>query len=221
MALHEETGPPFLANQNRHSLTRRSWLWLNQGMLQLRAQTSTAWAKTVLSDLDAFLVDHAANERKASANALSLVSHYPDRPELVEAMIALAQEELEHFAQVHRIMAVRNLQLAKDQRDPYVRALLKKVGNGSDIYFLDRLLLFGVVEARGCERFGLLAEALEPGTLKDFYQDITRSEARHHGLFHRLAKNYFSDAQVKERLDYWLDNEAEIIKDLPLRPALH
>ena len=47
-----------------------------------------------MTDFDAFLLDHAACERKASAMAMSMVSHYPDKPDLVMAMADLAIEEL-------------------------------------------------------------------------------------------------------------------------------
>ena len=98
---------------------------------------------------------------------------------------------------------------------------MQLVKRGPQQYFLDRLLILGVVEARGCERFGMVADALEPGPLKDFYTDITRSEARHHGLFVRLAKEYFPDEVVQQRLDELLDAEAEIVEELPFRPAVH
>jgi tRNA-(ms[2]io[6]A)-hydroxylase len=92
---------------------------------------------------------------------------------------------------------------------------------GPEQYFLDRLLVLGIVEARGCERFGLVADALEPGPLKDFYTDIARSEARHHGLFVRLAREYFPTDRVRDRLDELLEAEAKIVDQLPLRPAVH
>ena len=86
---------------------------------------------------------------------------------------------------------------------------------------LDRLLVAGVVEARGCERFGLVANGLPQGPLREFYTDITRSEARHHGLFHRLARCYFDAETVATRLAALVTKEAEIITSLPHRPALH
>src|SRR5262249_47755995 len=65
--------------------------------LMLRTMTRPEWLLAVTNDFDAFLVDHAACERKASATALTFVAHYPDRAELVSAMIQLAREELDHF----------------------------------------------------------------------------------------------------------------------------
>lgn len=187
----------------------------------LKVATSPDWVKTVLADFDAFLLDHAACERKASATALTFVSHYPDRKELVAAMIALAQEELEHFHQVYQRIAERDLVLAADTKDPYVNRLAKEFRKGSEAYFLDRLLVAGIVEARGCERFGLVAEALSPGPMKDFYRAIANSEARHRGLFTQLARRYFEEETVEARLGELLEVEASVIRELPLRPAVH
>jgi tRNA-(ms[2]io[6]A)-hydroxylase len=190
-------------------------------MLRLRTATDPSWIDVVLGDFDAFLLDHAACERKASATALKLVAHYSDRTVLVRELIPFAQEELDHYAQVMKIILARGLSTRADDKDPYVRALMQLIKRGPDQYFLDRLLVLGIVEARGCERFGLVADGLEPGPLKDFYTDITRSEARHHGLFVRLAKEYFPTERVQDRLDELLEAEAKIVADLPLRPAVH
>lgn len=190
-------------------------------MLKLQISTADIWTRTVVSDLDAFLLDHAACERKASAMALKLATHYPDKPELVESMIELAREELEHFQQVYGWIAKRGLQLAPDTRDPYVGALRRLARTDRRLYFLDQLVLAGVIEARGCERFGLVGEALPEGPLKDFYKHITSSEARHHGLFLRLAKIYFPVSEVDSRLQEILRDEAKIVQDLPIRAALH
>ena len=51
-------------------------------MFNLQYNTPAEWVDTVLTDLDTFLVDHAACERKASANAISLIVRYPDKAEL-------------------------------------------------------------------------------------------------------------------------------------------
>ena len=100
--------------------------------LTLRAQTSPLWLKIVLEDFDTFLRDHAAAERKASAVALSLISHYPDRQRLVAAMMDLAREELEHFYQVYRRLEARGLTLAKDTKDDYVQKLRQQIRSGRE-----------------------------------------------------------------------------------------
>ena len=189
--------------------------------VHLKVPTPAGWIETVLKDFDSFLLDHASCERKASATAMTLALHYPDRRELVRAMIELAQEELSHFARVYDRIAERGLILGADSKDPYVGRLAREFRQGSDAYFLDRLLISGIVEARGCERFGLVAQALPEGPMKDFYRDLASSEARHRGLFLRLAGIYFSEETIAPRLGELLEVEGRLIAELPLRAAVH
>lgn len=190
-------------------------------MLNLKTPSSDAWLQTVLADFDAFLLDHAACERKASATALSLVAHYPDRTELVDSLIDVALEELTHYKQVYALIRARGLRLVPDTRDSYVRSLAGLCRKGREPYFLDRLLIAAIVEARGCERFTRIAQALPAGAEQAFYEDIAASEARHHGLFLRLARAYFPAAEIEPRKDELLQAEAAILSGLALRPALH
>ena len=189
--------------------------------MRLRVPTHPEWVEAVLADFDAFLLDHATNERKASASALALAAHYPDRRELVERCIALAIEELQHFQQVHARIAERGLVAAPDTRSEYLRRLTAAFRPGSDAYFLDRLVTASIVEARGCERFGLVAAALPESDLKEFYREIARSEVRHQGLFLELARAYFEEAEVAPRLEAMLDEEARVVAALPIRAALY
>ncbi len=191
-------------------------------MLRLRYDTPEEWKAAMSSDIDRFLSDHAHSERKVVLAALKLAKDNPGRTELVDAMIALAHEELGHFEQVHGHLKARGQALGFDQPDPYMGAV-HRLARRRDVheFLLDRLLLFGVVEARGCERFRMASEALPPGPLEEFYAELTRSEARHHALFIRLARGYFPGDVVARRLDALLDAEAEIAAGLPHRPALH
>jgi tRNA-(ms[2]io[6]A)-hydroxylase len=190
-------------------------------MIELKFKTPSVWTECVVGDMEAFLPDHAAAEKKASAMAMGMVAHYPDRTELVTAMIDLALEELVHFKAVVRLMQARGLSLQPDEKDQYINALRKTFRNGKELFFMDRLLIAGIVEARGAERFGLVADALPAGDLKRFYRSITRSEKAHQGLFLQLAEHYFDASEVQARLDELLDREAAIVSGLPIRPALH
>lgn len=187
----------------------------------LRYTTDSAWTDTVLTDFDTFLQDHAAAEKKASGMAVSMLSHYPDRIELVTAMTDLAIEEMQHFREVVKLIYARGGTLGDDQKDDYINQIRKAFRRGTEVYFLDRLLVAGIIEARGCERFGLVAKALPAGELKTFYQAIAQSEAKHHELFIHLAEQYFDHQVVHHRLDELLDLEANIVAGLPLRVALH
>ena len=187
----------------------------------LRYSTPDSWAKKVMSDFDSFLLDHAAAEKKASGMAMSMLSHYPDRIELVTAMAELAIEELNHFREVVKWIHRRGLITAADKKDQYVILFRKAIRKESEEYLLDRLLTASIIEARGAERFALVAEALEDSSLKKFYQSIARSEERHYELFLDLARKYIAPAVVDQRWNELLDIEAQIVKDLPIQAALH
>ena len=187
----------------------------------LRLATPAAWTEVVMADFDSFLLDHAAAEKKASGMAISMLSHYPDRVELVAAMADLAVEELTHYREVVKWIHRRGLITVADQKDPYVLAFREAIRQGRDAYLLDRLLTASIIEARGAERFALVADALEPGALKKFYQSIARSEARHYELFLDLACKYLDQETVDRRWHELLDIEAGIVRELPLRAALH
>ena len=88
-------------------------------------------------------------------------------------------------------------------------------------YLLDRLLTASIIEARGAERFALVAEGLQEPALKSFYRSIARSEERHFLLFLDLAGRYLPAAMIASRWDELLDIEAAIDAELPLRAALH
>lgn len=190
-------------------------------MFALRFETPFSWTEAVLDDFDTFLIDHAAAEKKASGMAMSMLSHYPDRERLVKAMVDLCIEEMTHFRKVVKILYDRGLTPGADTKDEYVNQFRQHFRKGTEVYLLDRLLIGGIIEARGCERFGLVAQALPDGSMKKFYHAIAESEAKHHELFVDLAREYFPDKQVNERLDELLDAEANIITSIPFTAALH
>ena len=188
---------------------------------QLASKTDPAWAGYILEHFDAFLIDHANCERKASALAMSFVVKYADRPRIIPPLIGLAQEELEHFKQVYELMIGRGLRLAPDEKDPYVNSLLALCHTDRERRFLDRLLVSSLVETRGAERFRLIHEALEDPELKRFYQTLWACEAKHGNQFAEMALEYFPPEQVSERLGELVAREAEIVASLPWRPSLH
>ncbi|PCI60989.1 MAG: tRNA-(ms[2]io[6]A)-hydroxylase [Gammaproteobacteria bacterium] len=190
-------------------------------MFELKYKTPAEWAQVVLSDFDAFLIDHAAAEKKASGMAMSLISHYPNRKSLVRAMADLAIEELIHFKQVLKLIQTRGVELGPDSKDAYIHQIRAIFRKGSDVFFLDRLIVAAVIEARGYERFSLVGEALPEGKDKDLYSTIAKSEEKHKNLFIELAYEYFDKTEVDLRLDEVLSIEADICSKLPFRPALH
>ena len=192
------------------------------GVIRLRYETPLTWVRVVEDDLDAFLRDHASNEHRVSRAAVTLAVQHSERTELVRAMVDVSLEELTHFKQVFDLLEARGAGLGQEFPDPYMRARRKKLTHPDrDVWLLRRLVLYGVIERRGYERFAMLAEHLSDPGLRAFYVELARSEARHYALYLRLARVYFDGAEVDALLDEVLDLEAEIIGALPLKPALH
>ncbi|MBX9585993.1 MAG: tRNA-(ms[2]io[6]A)-hydroxylase [Gammaproteobacteria bacterium] len=188
---------------------------------ELLTPTKSTWTEAVMADFDTFLLDHAACERKASSMAMSMLLHYPDQPNLVKEMTKLAIEELLHFKAVMAHIHERGLVLTGDEKDPYVNELRQAQRRGSQEYLMDRLITASIIEKRGAERFGLIAEALMDEKLKNFYTKITESEQRHYLLFLNLAKEYFNTEIIEPRLNELLIIEAKIVDNLPIKSALH
>ncbi len=190
--------------------------------LDLKVASKPEWIAAVMDDFDSFLQDHADCERKASAMAMSFIAKYPDRLEIIPELIETGVEELEHFQQVYALMASRGVALKPSMgEDFYVSKLIKQCHSGRNERFMDRLLIASALETRGAERFRLVAEALEDGELKRFYKMLWTSEAKHGHLFVKMALNYFPEDKVYERLDWWMEREAEALDGLVIRAALH
>lgn len=190
--------------------------------LPIKGSSPPEWAEYVIRNFAAFLQDHASCERKAAALAMSFVAKYPDRHALIEPMVALAREELEHFQQVYRLIRQNGMELAeRDAKDPYVHDMMQSLRHGREERFLDRLLMSGLIEARGYERFRLLAEQLEDPDLKSFYKRLSESEAGHYKIFVRIARLYFTAGQVAEATERMAEAESQAMRKAPIRATLH
>ncbi|MEM6726271.1 MAG: tRNA-(ms[2]io[6]A)-hydroxylase [Bacteroidota bacterium] len=190
--------------------------------LDIGVASKAEWIDCVMDRFDEFLIDHADCERKASAMAMSFVAKYPDRKAIIPELIDTAIEELEHFQQVYQLMEKRGIALpASMGKDEYVADLIKRCHSGREERFMDRMLIASVVETRGAERFRMVADHLEKPELKRFYKTLWTSEAKHGHIFVKMLLNYFPAEKVYPRLEWWVEQEAEIIDGLPIRPALH
>jgi tRNA-(ms[2]io[6]A)-hydroxylase len=187
-------------------------------MLGLSVPTDDAWVDAALGDLDALLVDHAHCEMKAASNALSMAVRHGDRPELVDALTALAEEELAHFRLVHRLLVARGLPLGAPPIDPYA-VELRRVAGGRTATLVDRLLVCALIEARSCERFRILSERVPDASLRAFYADLLASEAGHYRTFVDLAvaeatRDGIDGASVRVRLAELSSHEGKIVARL-------
>ena len=151
---------------------------------------------------------------------MSLVVGYAELEELVRRMSALAIEELQHFRAVYERIVQRGLALGRDQGDPYAQKLMA-LARANQGRLTDRLLLFGLIEARSHERLDLLATHLEAPDLRRFYGDLAKAESRHAALFRELACFYDDPEAVENRLYELATAEARIVADLPIEPRIH
>lgn len=186
----------------------------------LLVPTRAGWAEQAYAHFDQVLIDHAHCEKKAAASSMSLIAGNPDKDVLVKRCAKLAQEELKHFQQVHRILLKRGISLTPDKGDRYVKVLSKHIRSG-EYRLMDRLLLSALIEARSHERLSLLASVIEDPELRRFYERLAISEAGHASLFVELALLYQEPNDVYARLEFMLQREAELIEDLPHAPVIH
>ncbi len=184
-------------------------------------KTQYPWVEVVLADFNTFLSDHASAEKKASGMALSMASHYPDRPDILTAMTDLAIEELAHYKQVINLILKRGLIPQSDRKDTYVAELNRKARKGRDEFLLDRLLISALIERRGAERFELIAHHLEDAQLANFYRNLAKSEARHWVLFVNLASGNYPESKIISRFNELSEIENDILSGLPISARLH
>ena len=193
-------------------------------MLGLKLPTDPRWVKIVEKNIHEILTDHAFCEQKAASTAISLIIRYPEESELVEAMIALAQEELSHFEMVHQKIRKRGWVLGRERKDQYVRDLRQffpKGGSRMD-QLVHQLLYAAMIEARSCERFRLLSESIDDRDLQKFYKKLMISEAHHYTLFLKLARKYGQDEKtVNKKWNLLLEFEAKLMVQLGKKKTIH
>ena len=190
-------------------------------MLSLKSVSSPRWLAQVSANVGELLIDHAHCEKKAAGTAMNLLFAYVDHVELCRAMTDIVQEELAHFHLVLEILARRGIRFRRLSPSSYGRKLNDLVRKQEPQRAVDRLLVAGLIEARSCERFGLLAKELPDRELADFFGGLFESEARHHSTYVRLAKDFAGDDEVHTRLDELADAEAAIIAEGDPAPRMH
>lgn len=190
--------------------------------IELAYETSQEWIDAALANFDAFLIDHADNERKVSNMALSFIAKAPEKTEMISELIDVAIEELVHFKQVFKIMNKRDIHFPKVMaKDEYINKFIKTNRSGWKERFMDRLIMASIVETRGAERFRLIGENHPEQEIQSFYTMLFKSEERHGNIFIDIALLYYEKEDVMKRLDEMVLIEAEICKSLPITGLVH
>jgi tRNA-(ms[2]io[6]A)-hydroxylase len=191
-------------------------------MLRLAVPTDPAWGAFAAAHLPEVLLDHAHCEKKAAGAAVTLLFRYPERAALQAPLAALAREELGHFETVLEALAERGIPFARQRPAPYAGRLHAAVRGEEPGRLLDLLLASAAIEARSCERLGLLRDALDDAPLRALYGELLAAEARHHRIYVELACEMFEPGAVRARLTEVLAREAEALALGPASlPRLH
>jgi len=190
-------------------------------MLLWREKIPDDWLPKVLGNLPAVLVDHAHLERKAATSALNL-EKYRDLYGQVEALNAIAIEELQHFQLVLNLLKKRGIPFGQPVPSPWITGLMRSVRNGTRQQAIDHLLCCALVEGRSCEKFQVLANELKSidAELAQFYGSLVESEGNHYATYLIMARE-IDLAETEARLDFYLDYEAELIRQPNPLPMLH
>jgi tRNA 2-(methylsulfanyl)-N6-isopentenyladenosine37 hydroxylase len=192
-------------------------------LLGLRLPTDPRWVNVVEKNIAEILTDHAWCEQKAASNAISTIVRFPEYPELVEELTAIAIEEMEHFQQVLEKIKARGFKLGFERSDEYVIALSKFFSKGGSrlTQLIDRLLFAAMVEARSCERFRILSEEIGDEDLRQFYHELMVSEAGHYATFLQHARKLGVGLDVETKWNAFLDYEAKIMKGFGKKETMH
>ncbi|MHA3771716.1 tRNA-(ms[2]io[6]A)-hydroxylase [Verrucomicrobiota bacterium sgz303538] len=190
-------------------------------MLLWREKLPEAWLPKVRANLPAVLVDHAYLERKAATSALNM-EKYVELYDKVSELNAIAIEELQHFELVLGLLRERGIKFTGPQRSPWISGMMAEVRKGRRQQVIDHLVVLSLIEGRSCEKFQILSEGvrdLDPA-LADFYASLVESEGNHYATYLIMAR-HIDEPETNRRLDFFLDLDAQLIRQPNPSPVLH
>src|SRR5947207_11008046 len=158
-------------------------------MLLFREKIPADWLPKILANLPAVLVDHAHLERKAATTALNLEKYHDLFPRVAE-LNAIAIEELQHFQLVLDLLQRRGIPFGQPHPSPWISGLMRSIRNGQRQQVIDHLICCSLIEGRSCEKFQILAAALQgvDAELARFYAGLVESEGNHYATYLLMAR---------------------------------
>lgn len=181
-------------------------------MLLWRERLPETWLAKVRANLGPVLVDHAYLERKAATTALNL-EKYVELYDMVSELNAIAIEELQHFELVLGLLRERGIPFTGPQRSPWINGMMNAIRKGRKQQVIDHLIVCALIEGRSCEKFQILSQGvrdLDP-QLADFYASLVESEGNHYATYLIMAR-HIDEEEAARRLDYFLNLDAELIR---------
>ncbi len=180
----------------------------------LLAATPAAWVAQACANLEVLLIDHANCEKKAASTALAFMFAYAEDLYLTDRLSRLAREELRHYEQVARLMRALKVTPRRLAPGRYAERLRRAVAGTEPQRQLDLMICGAFIEARSCERFELLAQAV-PAPVGPLFDSLHAAEARHRGLYLDLAARAAqrSGLDLQQRIACFAPLEAQLISE--------
>jgi tRNA-(ms[2]io[6]A)-hydroxylase len=127
-------------------------------------------------------------------------------------MSRLAREELRHYEQVAKLirsLGVTPLRLAPGR---YAERLRRLVARAEPLREVDLMICGAFIEARSCERFAALADAID-APLKELFEGLHNAESRHYRVYLDLARRAAkrAGASLEARVAEFAALEADLI----------
>ncbi len=190
-------------------------------MLLWRERIPDDWLPRVLNNLPAILVDHAHLERKAATTAINLEKFRELYPH-VDELNTIAIEELQHFQLVLGLLKQRGIPFGQPYPSPWITGLMRSIRHGTRQQAIDHLICCAFIEGRSCEKFQILARELRRAdpALAQFYSSLVESEGNHYATYLLMARR-LDGAETDRRLEFYLDFEAELLRQPHSLPILH
>ncbi|HTA29515.1 MAG TPA: tRNA isopentenyl-2-thiomethyl-A-37 hydroxylase MiaE, partial [Candidatus Cybelea sp.] len=133
-----------------------------------------------------------------------------------------AIEELQHFQLVLNLLEQRGIPFSQPYPSPWITGLMRSVRNGNRHQAIDHLICCAFIEGRSCEKFQFLAAALQEtdAELAAFYASLVESEGNHYATYLLMARA-IDENETNQRMDYYLDLDAKLIREPNPLPMLH
>jgi tRNA-(ms[2]io[6]A)-hydroxylase len=99
---------------------------------------------------------------------------------------------------------------------------MRAIRTGTRPQSIDHLICCALIEGRSCEKFQLLSQELQAqdAELAQFYGSLVESEGNHYATYILMARS-IDDAETDQRLDFFLDLDAELVQKPNSYPILH
>jgi tRNA-(ms[2]io[6]A)-hydroxylase len=180
----------------------------------LRVPTPSDWVAQACASPDVLIIDHANCEKKAASTALALMFAYAEDLELTDKMSRLAREELRHYEQVAKLIRALGVTPRRLAPGRYAERLRRLVSRSEPQREIDLMICGAFIEARSCERFAVLANAIG-APLSDLFNGLHNAEARHYRVYldlaRRAAKRASTAAALQPRVEEFAALEAELV----------